>query len=318
MELRQLRYFVAIVDYASLSRAANVLHVAQPALSQHVRRLEAELRVVLLERSPKGVIATDAGLRLYKHAKQILAGIDGLPAIVNDAVVNPSGEVRLGMSGTVSELVTVPLIEAARRKHAAVRIRPVEAMSGYVLDMLHRGEIDLALIYAIADPKGLVVHRMLTEELCLVGKPGARPAGHKRGTKLSLSETLKLDLIVPGASHGLRGLIEEVARAIQQPVLPTLEIDSYSQIKKLAQLGAGYGILPETAIVQEVKRRSLDMWRIDRPALRRGIYLAYSSERPVSAAMRAVALLAWEVTRRLVADGVWIAKWEAGAEAPSI
>jgi LysR family nitrogen assimilation transcriptional regulator len=314
MELRQLRYFVAIIDYASLSKAANHLFVAQPALSQHIRQMEDSLKVKLLHRMSRGVTPTEAGQRLYMHAKTILAQVAELADDVRDTAANPVGEVRFGMSGTVSELVSVPLIQAVRQHYPGIRIRPVEAMSGYVLDWLRRGEVDVALVYASTDPKGFAAHHVLTEELCLFGRKGARPLGAKPKAKLPLADVLTLDLITPGLSHGLRQLIEEAALNIRTPLMPTLEIDSYNQIKKLGLIGAGYGILPETAVAHEVKEGLLDRWGIVDPPLRRRIYLSYSNERPQSAAARAITQLAWSVTRRLVRDKEWAATLAPGSD----
>ncbi len=314
MDLKQLRYFVAIVDYASLSKAANHLFVAQPALSQHVRHMEEELKVQLLHRTPKGVEPTDEGKRLYIHAKKILTLAAETADVVRDAVINPLGEVRVGMSGTVSELVSVPLIQAARDRYPNVKIRPVEAMSGYVLDWLRRGDVDVALVYASSDPKGVAVHHVLTEELVLFGKPGIGPIGAEAESTVKLADALKLELILPALGNGLRGLIEEAAMSIRAPVTPILEIDSYIQIKKLSKIGAGFGILPETAIAAEVLDGRLQRWHIGTPPLRRQIYLIYSKERPLSTAARAITRLAWDVTRQLVREGTWLADLAPGSD----
>src|SRR5690606_27156840 len=97
MDLRRLHYFVTVVDCGSVSRAAGRLHVAQPVLSQHVRRMEGELRTTLLDRSARGVTPTDAGRRLYQHARSLLEQAAQLPELVRDAAANPIGEVRIGM-----------------------------------------------------------------------------------------------------------------------------------------------------------------------------------------------------------------------------
>ncbi|HWW73370.1 MAG TPA: LysR family transcriptional regulator, partial [Duganella sp.] len=89
MELRQLRYFVAIVDHGSLSRAALVLHVAQPALTQQLRQLEEELGVQLLHRSAQGVLSTDAGKIFYEHAQAILKQVADARSAVTQSAERP-------------------------------------------------------------------------------------------------------------------------------------------------------------------------------------------------------------------------------------
>ena len=105
MDLRQLRYFARVVESGSFSKAANQLHVAQPALSQHVRHMEDELGVTLLHRGSQGVAPTEAGQRLHRHAKRILAEFAEIPDSVRGEAIAPRGDVRFGLPGTVSEIL---------------------------------------------------------------------------------------------------------------------------------------------------------------------------------------------------------------------
>ena len=318
MDLRQLKYFVAIVDSASLSKAANHLYVAQPALSQHVRRLEEELEVTLLHRTPRGVVPTDEGKRLYVHARKLLTLAAETSSVVKDAVVSPTGEVRVGMSGTVSELVTVPLIQATRERYPKVRIRPVEATSGQVADWLQCGDVDVVVGHPVSDRREVAAHHLLTEELFLFGRAGLRPCDAEPESTVALADALKLDLITAGPYDGLRRLIESAALCMNLPVTPVLEIDSHIQIKRLGLVGAGYGILPETAIAAEVRAGVLHRWHLGPPPLLREIHLTYRADRPLSAAARAVTRLAWEVARQLVRGQVWLADIAPGEESLDI
>lgn len=307
MELRQLRYFVVIVDARSLSRAAMQLHIAQPALSQHIRHMEEELQVSLLDRTPRGVTPTDAGRRLYTAARTILAQAADLPEYVRSAVRNPVGDVRLGLSGTVSELVGVPLLESAREKYPGIRVRIVEGMSGHMLEGLRRNEVDVALVYATSDPEGVQVRHILTEDLCLFGPAGSGALTVKPGSAVRFTDIAGLDLIINGPTHGLRELIDEAAAANRTELHPVFEVDSYNHIKKLVRMGKGYGILPKTSVMAEIRAGVFDFWHIDNPPLRRGIYLAHSRERPQSSATRAISELCVAVTERLVREGTWLA-----------
>jgi LysR family nitrogen assimilation transcriptional regulator len=318
MDLRQLRYFVAIVEHGSFSKAANQLRVAQPALSQHLRHMEEELGITLLHRGTRGVLPTEAGERLLQRAKAILTEFGELRDSVRGEKSSPVGEVRFGIPGTVSELLSVPLIEAAQTRYPTVRIRIAEAMSGYILDWLRRGEIDLAMIYSASNPSGLAVHHVLTEELCLFGSPQLTTCKVPAGQPVTLTEAAKLDLILPGPSHGLRDLIEEAALSVNAPIWPAVEIDSYGQIKRLVQHGRGYGILPRTAVTREERDGSVKIWPLTAPQLTRRVFLAYSTERPQSAAVRAIGQLAWDSLRGLVDDGVWAATLADESNRPSL
>ena len=318
MDLRQLRYFAQVVDSGSFSKAASQLHVAQPALSQHVRHLEEELGVVLLHRSSQGVKPTEAGERLAAHAKRILADFAEITDSVRGEQISPRGVVKFGMPGTVGEVLAVPLIEAAKQRYPDIRIRVVEAMSGYVLDWLKRGDLDLAMLYATSDPRGLVVHHGLSEEICLFAVPRLTVGTELSGKTVTVASAARLPLIVPGLGHGLRELIETVAAEKGVDIVPAIEIDSYAQIKKLARRGQGFGILPMTAVSEEARSGEFQVWRFKSPGITRKVYLSYSAERPLHTAPRAIGQLAWEILRQQVQTGAWTAELADAANAPKL
>ena len=318
MDMRQLRYFAQVVESGSFSKAATQLHVAQPALSQHVRHMEEELGVSLLHRGTHGVSPTEAGDRLMRHAKRILAEFAEIPDSVRGEAIAPRGEVRFGLPGTVSELLAAPLIEAARDRYPEVRIRVVEAMSGYILDWLKRGDVDLAMIYSTSNPRGLAVHHGLSEEICLFASPRFGGEDDIEGAAVRLEDAARLPLLVPGPGHGLRELIEEAALSIRVPISPAVEIDSYSQIKKLALRGLGYGILPRMAVQREAEAGIFRVWGIEEPMITRKVYLAYSTERPLLNAPRAVGQLSWDILRQMVRDSTWTAELSDDSQNPNL
>lgn len=310
IDLRRLRYFIAIVEAGSLSRAARNLHVAQPALSQHVIAMEDELGVSLLRRTGRGIAPTEAGLRLLDRARLIEAEASSLADHVRGRQSSPSGEVRFGMPGTISEQLGVPLIEAARLRYPNVRIRIAEAMSGYVLEWLREDVVDIAMLYNVADRRGLALHHALTEDIRLFARPGVSNA--PRGRSVGLAAALRLKLIVPGAAHGLRNLIDAAAEAAGLSLQPEIEIDSYRQIKQLAAGGVGFGLLPTMAIEQELRDGSFVSWPVVRPPLTRRIYLGHRSTRPLGMAGRVIAGLGWSILHDLVRNGRWSARWNGG------
>jgi LysR family nitrogen assimilation transcriptional regulator len=318
MDLRQLRYFTAIVEQGSFSKAALKLRVAQPALSQHLRHMEDELGVALLHRGTRGVQPTEAGERLLTKARIILAEFAELRDSVRGEQAAPAGEVRIGLPGTVSEQFSVPLIEATQERFPDVRIRVAEAMSGFVLDWLRKGEVDLAVIYSTSDPKGLGIHHVLTEELCLFGVSALTALKTPAGQAVTLTQAAGLDLILPGPGHGLRDQIDEAAAGINATVHAAVEIESYTQIKRLAERGLGYSILPRMAVRAQEKAGIFQTWPLEEPSLYRKVYLAYSTERPMTAAARAIGQLSWEILRGLVADERWTATLGDETDPPAL
>ena len=306
MDLRQLRYFVAIVQSGSISRASLALNVAQPALSLHIRNMEADLGVPLLFRTPQGVQATEAGLILLKNAKVILQKFEDAEREIRGVTAEPSGEVRLGLPGTISQILGVPLVIAARQRYPKVTLRIAEAMSGYVLEWLRLGRVDLGLLFRFVEDRDLRSIALLTEALVLFG-PGTPPATLVRvpsGESAPFELIADLPMILPSPGHGLRDLIDERAAALQVPLRTAIDIDAYGAIKTLVEQGLGYSILPAQSVQREIGEGRLRAWAIS-PALSRTVHLVLPSNRPLSEAVKAIEGLSRVTLRDLVRSGTW-------------
>lgn len=147
MDVRQLRYFVHIVDYGSLGKAAEKLFVAQPSLSQQIAKLEDDLGVPLLVRSPQGVKPTAAGQALYRHARLVLHQMEQLRQEVRDGVGAESGTVAIGFPTTMTSVLAMPVFERVRERYPGIRLQFFESMSGYLNELLANGRLDLAILF---------------------------------------------------------------------------------------------------------------------------------------------------------------------------
>ncbi len=311
MDIRQLRYFIAIAEQGSLSRAAGQLNVAQPALSLHVRNMEDDLGVRLLHRSPKGVAPTEAGMILLHNARIILGQLAATEEEIRGHEKDPSGEVRLGLPGTVSEVLSVPLITATHLRYPKIKLRIAEAMSGFVLEWMRDSRIDLAILYRDVTDHGIGTVRLLEEELVFFGPAdGAEDYDlPPPGTEIGFAQAARLPLLLPGPSHGLRELLARHALALDVELNTMIDIDSYGNIKKLVKNGFGYSILPVNAIVGETQAGELHSWPIS-PSIRRSVHLAYSIGRPMTNAASAIQGVIRDVLLDLAKTGAW-----AGVEA---
>ncbi|MFC3075214.1 LysR family transcriptional regulator [Shinella pollutisoli] len=307
MDIRQLRYFVAIAELGSFSRAAAQLHIAQPALSLHVRNMEAALGTPLLFRNPKGVVPTEAGEILLRNARAILSQIAIAEEEIRGHDSDPAGEVRIGLPGTIGQILAVPLILAARARYPRIKLRIAEAMSGFVLEWMRAARIDLAVLYREVGDGGIATVRLLEEELVFFGPPAASPgiALPLPGTTLPFRAVARMPLILPGGAHGLRELLEREAAACGATLDPVIDVDSYSNIKELVAAGLGYSILPLNAIAQAAGAGELSSWPIADPPLKRSIHLAHSTERPMTNAVRAIDALMRDVLQDLARTGAW-------------
>ncbi len=311
MDIRQLRYFVAIVEARSFSRAAQRLHVAQPALSLHVRNMESDLGIELLSRTPQGVAPTEAGLLLLQRARDIIADFESALLEVKDFKSEPAGEVHLGLPGTVAELLAVPLILNTRERYPKVRLKIAEAMSGFILDWLHEGRIDLGVLYLPIAERGLRSTAIATEQLYLFAPPKFELSDlPPPGTAVGFSSIVELPLILPGPSHGLRALIEAEVEKLDLDLSTVIDVNSYKAIKALVHRRQGFSILPANSIADDVAAGSLMSWPIGEPPFGRTLHMVQPFDKPMTKAASAVMELCEETLADLIASEQWLIKLE--------
>ena len=304
MELRQLRYFVTIVGQGSFSKASVVLNIAQPALSTQIRNMEYELGAPLLFRGAQGVKPTPAGETLLVHARSILGQVEAARRDVADQEAEPSGEVRLGLPGTIGQIVSVPLILEARRLYPKVKLCIAEAMSGFVLEWARDGRVDIAMLYLGVDDSKLQSRPILTEELrlfCARENGGNQPEGRFA----SYQDIARLPLILPSASHGLRLLLEEKATANGVPLGAVIEVDAYNSIRELVDVGLGFAILPSIAIAGANHVERFRSWPVGDPPLSRTVHLVRPRDRSLGRAVAVVERLCGSILTGLVTTGKW-------------
>ena len=301
MDIKQLRYFLAIVEQGSFSRAASVLNVAQPALSIHLRNMEKALDTPLLLRRPQGVLPTEAGELLALRARLILAELTRTQEEIRSLGSQPAGEVRLGLPGTISGVVSVPLITAARQKYPKIQINIAEAMSGFVSEWLMDGRVDLAILYDDIRQKGVVSERLLEEELVMLSPPDSVDHG-----PVLLQDLASIALILPSPAHGLRRMLDHAERQAGVKLAAEIEIDSYRNIKSLVAHSMGSSILPYHAVAQEAQAGEFIIRHFAKPHLWRAAYLVHMNARPMTRAGQAIADLLRDTVRDLMADGSWV------------
>jgi LysR family nitrogen assimilation transcriptional regulator len=304
MELRQLRYFVAIVDHGSLSRAALVLHVAQPALTQQLRQLETELGVQLLHRSAQGVLSTDAGRVFYEHAHAILKQVADAQAAVVQSAERPSGSVTLGLPHSISDALALPLLTAIRERYPEISLQLTEEITGSLAEQLRAGRINLAVLFDDGQLGGFVATPLVEEELRFICRADASVAAGR--DSLTLREALDTTLILPGLQHGVRPRIESTARAAGLATRDVIEINSIAILKSAILAGMGATILPVAPVQTEVERGAMRALAIRDPAIARTVALCTSRNIPLTNAAAAVSRLVTQVAHALCADGRWI------------
>jgi len=295
VNLRHLRYFVAIVDHGSMVKASDHLFVAQSALSQHMRNLEAELGVQLLLRTGRGVVPTDAGREFLQRARAILAQIEDAQRALREQSATPQGNVTLGLPPSVSAMLAVPLILRMQEALPKVALRVVEGMSGYVLDWLQAGVVDLGLVYGVQRAPGILTTELYTERLYLIAPPQASfPA------ELPFAALAGQALILPGRQHGLRDMLDRLARERRIALNVPVELDAMSQMKLLVRHGVGCTVLPLPAVQEELARGELRAVPLVEPEINRRIYVAKAGDRPQTPAVAATVRILEACVQRLI------------------
>ncbi|MES2534521.1 MAG: LysR substrate-binding domain-containing protein [Pseudomonadota bacterium] len=303
MELRQLRYYVAIVDHGSLSRAARVLHIAQPALTQQIQNLEVELGAKLLHRSAQGVLATDTGKTFYEHALAILKQVDDAKAAVAQTTSNPTGSVALGMPQSVSGALALPLLKAVRETYPEITLQLTEELSGNLFEQLRSGRLNLAVLF---DDGQLTVFEKtpLVEETMMFITCANSRFGITRSS-IPLAKVVQLPLILPSLQHGVRPRIENVVRANTMALTNVIEINSVAILKSALLADLGVTILPTAPFLSEIERGLLSAYPITGATISRTIALCSSKNIPLTDAASAVERLVIDVTADLCRLGTW-------------
>ena len=302
MTLRQLHYFLRILELKSFSKAAANLHIAQPALGLQIRKLEDELGVPLLNRHSRGVTPTEAGLILREHAQTVLRQVERTKLALLDFAGPPRGKVAVGVTPTVNMMLAASLVSRCRDEFPKVGLSLVEGMSETLMEWVENDHLDMAFSYNADAARGLVCEPLLAEDLLLIG--AANDERHLRKTVL-FNDIAKLPLILPTTRHGLRLIVDEAADKREIELNLVMEIDSVHASKELVERGLGYTILPMGAVFHEIQDKRLVAYAISQPALARKMYLVYSAKRPSSKGALALRQIMRDVVGAGLAAGNW-------------
>lgn len=301
MELRQLRYFVCAVEAGSLGRAALELGVVTSALSQQISRLEGELATRLLQRTPSGVIPTDAGLAFFREAQLALRHIGHASQAAQQARL--SGYVSVGLAPTTASILGIPFMQAMRERYPAVRLHMVETLSGHLSGMLNSRQLDLAVVFHTEMAQRWSVIPLLNERLFVISSP-ALPKALKT-KRIQLDRIGNLPLILPTGSHGLRAALNAAFAGHKITPNIVMEIDSLTMLMDAVRAGYGATIQPGAAIAR-LSGDAMRLVEISDPQVRRPNILASLSEDELSPAALAARVVLLDTVKSLVTAGRWM------------
>ena len=300
MGIRQLRYFVSVVEAKSFTKAADLLQVAQPAVGMQVRKLEEALGVKLLARHSRGVETTAAGAILAARAVPLLQEYDEIcqeVAVIGSA---PSGRISLGVTKTVMHLAAAQLAKACRKKYPTIDLILSESMSEEVVQSLADHHLDLGLAFSPEEDSRLVKQPLAVESLYF-----AAPVGHPatNASTITLREALAHDLVVSSKTSPFRRCVDQVAEENGIELRIACETHSVSMIKDFVRNGLGCAIVSYGSVSPELQSGQLAALRIVDPEITRTLFLTYSKTRARSRAMLAVCEEALAIIDDLISSG---------------
>lgn len=297
MNLRRLRHFILVADTGSLTAAAAAIPIAQPALTRQMRELEEEMGVALLQRLPRGVRLTQAGVSFYESAQLMLAEAARLAQKLARAQASTQATVVLGVSPTLAGLLLPGLFETCMNTLDGVVLRTREAFTPQLLDWLERGVIDMAIVTNPAAGRALALQPLLAEPFALVSHEGLRI-----GPTVMLHQLSRIPLLMTSLH---RGIVERQLALLGRELQVQAEIDSVDAIRELVFRGRWATIMPVSVFKDVLAPARILLSEISGVQLNRQLVLARRLEAKVPAALTLVHELVDAEFSRLARHGAF-------------
>ncbi|RON49364.1 LysR family transcriptional regulator [Pseudomonas frederiksbergensis] len=291
MDLRQLRYFIKVIECGNITRASEALHIAQPAISQQMRNLEQDMDMQLLERSVHGVVPTAAGRTLYRHAIELLRQADGTRELLRQDAEFPQGKVSVGMPSSTARMLAIPLARTIRSRYPGIKLELIDAPSAELGGLITVGRVALAVNVDVVESRGVVSQRLLTETLYLVAWPAfSVPPG-----PVSIEALAKMPLVLPCAPNTIRSRVESAFQEAGLHCEVEFEANSTDLLFAAVKAQLGVTILPWAAAHVELEQHKLKLARIDHRLFTRDLSLCWHDTAVQSNAVQKVKATIFEL-----------------------
>lgn len=298
MDLRGIRYFVQIAELGSITRAAQHLRVAQPALSRHIHALEEELGVPLLVRLPRGVRLTTAGRQFLDHCQRILRELGRAQDELRSGAAVAQGRVILGVSPTTGPLLLPGVVERMRRQCPQISLKVVDGFSNQLYDWLQAGRADVAVLTNPVSSRSVKVTPLISEPVVVYAK--AQPRNSKRF--FTVADLARTPVV---STEAIRLIADEQLQRYKARVRVEAEIDAVEAIRRLVLRGTGMALMPVSTFHEDVAAGKLTAWPIADANIHRILTLGQQADRRPSAAIDEVAQIMTAEVRALAESGVF-------------
>ncbi|RMH10097.1 MAG: LysR family transcriptional regulator [Nitrospirae bacterium] len=277
MELRQLRYFLAVAQHRNFTRAAEDVHISQPSLSVQIHALEEELGAPVFHRLGRTVELTEAGQILQDTAQRILQDVECAKETIREVCRGERGRLTIGSASTVNTYV-VPLLVTKFRQHCPKVHLYIQAKPSIEIEKdILKNQLDMGLCILPASHNQLHIIPLFEEILCLVG-PRHDSAG-PRGKRLRLREIGRFPLILMPTDYCLRKMVDSICQ--QADIAPTIcaEMTAPEGILEAVKQGAGWTILPELYVRHRIDTRAIQLVHLYDPIPRHPVGLVMRTNR---------------------------------------
>ena len=311
IDLDTLQTVLAVAESASYTRAAQKLHITQPAVSRRLVALEQQLRTKLFRRDGHRFLPTEAGLAVCDRARQVLALVDNIEGSVQEIAGQPSGALAVGVPSALGEVLLPKLVRAYREKYPQVFLKIEQGYAGDLSEMLVAKQVDVAIQYGKPLSPMIDLTPLIDHELGLVyPKAWAKrgPAGRPIPERLPLRETARLPLIVPGGSQTMRLVIDQAYHSARVEPNIVMEVNGLALTRSLVRDGVGAMFLARTGLRGAADTAAFGFAHIQEPVMSWTLYAAVRKYGQLTLAARRLMRMIRDQVVDLVEGNEWHGK----------
>lgn len=301
-DLNRWRTFLVIAELGSLTRAAYSLDSNQSLLSRQLNALERECGARLFNRTGRGVELSDVGTRILPQVRQLLGDAEALEKEIIGEAREPAGLVTIGSLASISISLVGPLFTAIRERFPAIKLKVLEGSSGQLEEWLNDERVDIGILYRYGNSLPEQEQVLATLDSYLIGRAGDLITS---ASEVPFSALHELPMILPSPPHGLRGVLDTMARREGVSLNPAIDGNSLQLQKLLVEHEGLYAVLPLHAIWSEREAGRIQAARIVSPSMRQTISMALARSKGPSRAVVAVTAQITELVDEMAKRGMW-------------
>jgi len=305
MDVKELRHFIQVARAGSVSRAAQELRLAQPALSRQIKKLEHELGVALFTRHGRGMRLSAAGSLLLERAEAISLLVQQTGEEISERRAPLAGRITLGVPPAAGRLLIPPFAARFLKAWPHTTLHMREGVSSSLQEWLLEKRIDIAILHNPPHLEAFDIRPLLSERMLVIGPPARRARPRSHPAEFRIRDLAELPLILPNLAHSNRRMVEQAAQAHGVRLRIKIEADSVAFAKALVEQGLGYTILTYAAVQDELLRKKLSAYPIVRPAISTKVNIVTLRDKELPKLTREAGELLHEVCRALVRDKQW-------------